>query len=97
MSLPLILGAFWVLAATATAMLPMRRQYLPGVTLLIAAPFLLAWIAWLHGVWIFVAGVAAVLSMFRNPLIYFARRAMGLPVSLPKELQTPDPTQGPQS
>ena len=29
----------------------------------------------------------AALSLFRNPLIYFARRAMGLPVSLPAEMR----------
>ena len=36
MSAALILGCLWVLAAAVTAMLPMRRQYVPGVTLLIA-------------------------------------------------------------
>ncbi len=40
MSVSLILGCIWVLAATVTAMLPMRRQYAPGITLLIVAPVL---------------------------------------------------------
>ena len=87
MSTSLILGCFWVLASTVTAMLPMRRQMVPGVALLLAAPVLLWFIADEHGFWVFVLTLLAVLSLFRNPLIYFARRAMGLPVSLPKDLQ----------
>lgn len=87
MSSALIAGCVWVLAATVTAMLPMRRQYVPGITLLIAAPLLIGWIGWQHGAWIGVAAIAAFLSMFRNPLIYFARKALGLPVQLPSELE----------
>jgi Protein of unknown function (DUF2484) len=87
MSLPLILGCVWVLAATATAMLPMRRQMVPGVALLIAAPVLLGWIGYAHG-WIWLAvGLFAFLSMFRNPLLYFLRSALGRPAPLPKELE----------
>jgi hypothetical protein len=87
LSTPLILGALWVVAATITAMLPMRRQMIPGVALLIAAPVLLVWIGWAHG-WLWLAfGVFAFLSMFRNPLLYFARRALGRPAPLPKELE----------
>ena len=41
MSMPLILGCLWVLVAAATAMLPMRRQMVPGLALLVAAPVLL--------------------------------------------------------
>ena len=85
MSLSLILGCLWVLASALTAMLPMRRQYAPGITLLIAAPLLLGFIGWQHGPWWGVAGLLAFGSMFRNPLIYFYRRARGLPVSLPSE------------
>ncbi|MGL6208902.1 MAG: DUF2484 family protein [Paracoccaceae bacterium] len=86
MSLPLILGALWVLAATITALLPMRRQYIPGVTLLILAPPLIVWIGWQHGlVWLLLA-LFALLSMFRRPLLYFARKGLGLPVTLPTEL-----------
>jgi Protein of unknown function (DUF2484) len=85
MSAALITACLWVLAAAATAMLPMRRQYAPGITLLVAAPFLIGWIGWTHGVWIGVAALAAFLSMFRNPLIYFAKRAMGKQVHIPKD------------
>lgn len=87
MSTPLILGCFWVLAAAGTAMLPMRRQMVPGIALLAVAPVLLVWIGWAHG-WLWLAiGLFAFLSMFRNPLLYFLRRAMGRPALLPKELE----------
>lgn len=87
MSTPLILGCVWVLIAAVTAMLPMRRQMAPGLALLIAAPVLLVWIGWVHG-WLWLAfGVFAFVSMFRNPLIYFLRRALGRPAPLPKELE----------
>ncbi|TXI00137.1 MAG: DUF2484 family protein [Pseudorhodobacter sp.] len=73
----LTLGAVWVLAATATAFLPMRRQMIPGLALLIAAPILLIWIGYAHG-WMWVAfGTFAFVSMFRRPLRYFALKAMG--------------------
>ena len=77
MSMSLIAGCIWVLAATIVAMLPMRAQYPPGIILLIAAPVLLGWIAWDHGGWLFAIGFLAFASMFRNPLIYFAKKARG--------------------
>ena len=65
---PLVLGALWVLAAAATAVLPMRRQMIPGLALLIAAPVLLVWIGYAHG-WLWLAfGLFAFVSMFRRPL-----------------------------
>lgn len=87
LSLSLLLGCLWVVAATVVAMLPMRRQYVPGVALLIAAPVLIGFIGWQHG-WIFAAlGLAAFVSMFRNPLRYFWRRARGEAVELPPEFR----------
>lgn len=83
MSFSLISGCFWVLIATFVAMLPMRLQYPPGITLLIAAPVLLGWIAYDHGWWIFAAGLFAFVSMFRNPLIYFARKFGGKKPEIP--------------
>ncbi len=86
MSAPLILGAFWVVASAIVALLPMKRQMLPGVLLMAAAPVLLIWIGMAHG-WLWGAfGIFAFLSMFRNPLIYFGRKLLGLPVQ--------DPTKG---
>lgn len=77
MSVALILGCLWVIAAAVTAMLPMRLQYPPGILLLIAAPVLLLWIGWVEG-WVFaVVGLFALVSMFRNPLRYFWRRFRG--------------------
>jgi hypothetical protein len=87
MSMPLVLGCLWVIAAAATAMLPMRRQMVPGVALLVAAPLLLGWIGYAHGWFWLVAGLFAFVSMFRNPLLYFLRRALGRPAPLPKELE----------
>ena len=87
MSPPLILGGVWIFAATLVAMLPMRRQMLPGMALLLSAPIVLVWIGWVHG-WLWLAfGLFAFLSMFRNPLLYFARRALGRPAALPEELK----------
>ncbi len=84
MSLPLIIGCLWVLAATIVALLPMKHQYKPGLTLLIAAPFLIIWIGYVHG-WIFgVLGLLAFVSMFRNPLIYLYKRARGERPEIPK-------------
>lgn len=77
----------WVFAGTATALLPMRRQMIPGLALLAAAPLLIGWIGWDHG-WI-AGGLAACafVSMFRNPLRYLFTRALGRPVTLPRDLR----------
>ncbi|MEN8894908.1 MAG: DUF2484 family protein [Yoonia sp.] len=80
----LIIGCIWVLAGTVTALLPMRRQYIPVVTLLILAPVLIIWIGYDVG-WL-VGGLclAAFLSMFRNPLRYLWARARGQRPEIPK-------------
>ncbi|MDJ0823005.1 MAG: DUF2484 family protein [Paracoccaceae bacterium] len=84
MSWALICGALWVLASAIVAMLPMRRQYVPGVALLLSAPPLILWIGLQHG-WLWTAfGVFAFLSMFRNPLRYFWKRARGQNPEVPK-------------
>jgi len=87
MSLPLLLGAFWVLAATVTAMLPMRRQMLPGLTLLVLAPALILWIGWAHGWWWAAAGLFAFASMMRNPIRYFWGRLNGAPPWSPADFE----------
>ena len=79
MTWSLAAACFWVLAATVTALLPMRRQYPPGIALLVLAPVILIWIGLAHGVWVAVAGTLGFVSMFRNPLIYLGRKALGLP------------------
>ncbi|MEO6301089.1 MAG: DUF2484 family protein [Paracoccaceae bacterium] len=95
MSWSLIVGALWVIAVAITAALPMRLQKFPGLPLLIAAPFLLVWIGWTYG-WFWVAiGTFAFLSMFRRPINYLTRKALGLQLpELPPELRpkmNPDP------
>jgi hypothetical protein len=85
MSLPLILGCFWAVAAGLTAMLPMRMQYAPGLFLLVAAPVLIVWIGVAHGVWAAALAFLGFASMFRNPLIYLARKAAGRPAHRPEE------------
>ena len=82
MSWSIIVSAVWVLAATMTALLPMRGQYVPGVALLILAPLLIVWLGYDFG-WS-VAAFAGFASMFRNPLKYSYARARGLDVEVPK-------------
>lgn len=74
----------WVFASAAVAMLPMRRQYVPGVILLAAAPVLIAWVGYQVGWWAGLLALAAFVSMFRNPLRYFWARARGRNPELPK-------------
>jgi hypothetical protein len=74
----------WVFASALVAMLPMRRQYLPGVILLLAAPVLIALIAHEVGLWAAMAAVLAFVSMFRNPLRYFWKRLTGHKVERPQ-------------
>lgn len=87
MSTSLIVGFFWVVASAITAMLPMRRQFLPGIILLIAAPGLIALIYADYGIWVAAAALFAFLSMFRNPLRYFWRKLRGQPTQLPPEIE----------
>ncbi|NNL17729.1 MAG: DUF2484 family protein [Boseongicola sp.] len=83
MSFSLIAGATWVILATAVATLPMRKQFPPGIVLLLVAPVLIGWIGVEHG-WIWVAlGTFAFVSMFRNPLIYLMRRLRGETPEIP--------------
>jgi len=77
MSALVILSCLWVLASAIVAMLPMRRQFVPGVALLVAAPVLIFLIGLQYG-WMFAAlGLAAFVSMFRNPLRYLYTRLCG--------------------
>jgi len=75
--LPVTLACLWVLAAAAVSLLPMRRQYVPGLSLLLTAPFLVVWLALTWGPWMALGATLAVISMFRRPLVYLAKRALG--------------------
>ena len=78
MSLSIILAALWVCASTAVAMLPMQRQYVPGLTLMIAAPVLIVFVGYQHGVLAAFAALAAFASIYRDPLRYFWRKWRGV-------------------
>jgi hypothetical protein len=73
MILSIVVAALWVLAATAVAMLPLRRQYAPGIVLLAAAPVPILWLGTDLGWFWSLAAVLALVSMFRNPLRHFLR------------------------
>ncbi len=78
------LSIAWVFASAAVAMLPMRHQYLPGVALLLAAPVLIVMAGVQFG-WVYaLLGLAAFISMFRNPLRYVAARLRGEHPEIPK-------------
>ena len=85
MTLSLILACLWVLAAALVAMLPMRRQFLPGGTLLFLAPALIVVIWWENGALFGLAAFLGFLSMMRNPLRYLLRRAKGEKPEIPSE------------
>lgn len=87
MSAAVLAGCLWVFAATVTALLPMRRQMVPGTALLLAGPAIVVWIGAAQG-WGWAAfGLFAFVSMFRNPLRYVLNRALGRPAELPPELR----------
>ncbi len=84
MSWPVLFACLWVFAATVTALLPMRRQFVPGIALLAAAPVLIFWMGSAHGWWLALVGTAAFVSMFRNPLLYLLARARGQNPEIPR-------------
>ncbi|MFT5065633.1 MAG: hypothetical protein ACJAXK_001785 [Yoonia sp.] len=84
MKISLIIGCIWVVLAVIAALLPMRRQFVPGVTLLVLAPVLIVWIGADFGWIVGLLAAAAFVSMFRNPLRYFYARARGENPELPK-------------
>lgn len=84
MTTSLVIGCLWVIAATIVALLPMQRQYVPGVALLIAAPVLIVWLGLDYGWFVSLLAAFAFVSMFRNPLRYFYRRARGDAPEMPK-------------
>ena len=78
----------WVFAATGVAMLPIRRQLVPGTVLLIAAPVLILWIGFAVAWWAGALALAAFVSMFRNPLRYYWAKLRGQNPQLPPELRS---------
>lgn len=78
------LSIFWVFASAVVAMLPMRKQYFPGVILLLAAPVLIVMIGMEFGWIVSALALAAFVSMFRNPLRYLLARLRGQHPEIPK-------------
>jgi hypothetical protein len=74
----------WVFASVGVAMLPVRMQYLPGMLLLLAAPVLIVGIALTVTWWVAALALAAVLSMYRNPLRYLWARFRGQVAEVPE-------------
>lgn len=70
----MIAAIAWVFAATFVAFLPTARQRLPGIVLLLIAPGIVLWLGSDHGWMVAGLGLAAVLSMFRRPLVYYLKR-----------------------
>ena len=73
----------WVFASVIVAMLPMRRQYVPGVMLLAVAPVPIIWIGVAVGWWAGALALAAFVSMFRNPPKYFYAKLKGRTYNVP--------------
>lgn len=71
------LSAFWVIAATLVAFLPMRYQIAPGLLLLLVAPVLIWMLGREFGFFMVLLALFAVVSMFRKPLRFMLRRALG--------------------
>ncbi len=74
----------WVFASAGVAMLPMRRQYVPGVALLVAAPVLIVMIGLQMGWLVSLLALAAFISMFRNPLKYMIAKLRGQNPEVPQ-------------
>lgn len=78
------LSIAWVFASVGVAMLPMRKQYFPGVALLLAAPVLIIMTGVQFG-WVYaLLALAAFISMFRNPLRYIVSRLRGQKPEIPE-------------
>jgi hypothetical protein len=72
-----IIACLWVVASAIVAFLPMTRQYVSGIALLIAAPLIIIWLGYDYGWFFALIGVFGFCSMFRNPLIFIYRRLRG--------------------
>ncbi|SFN69907.1 Protein of unknown function [Roseovarius lutimaris] len=84
MSQSLLIASLWVLAGTIVALLPMRLQYGPGLTLLILAPPVIGFIGYQHGWLVAFGGVLALVSMFRRPLRHGIAKLRGQKPEAPK-------------
>ena len=84
MNAAIIIGALWVVALAIVAFLPMKHQYVTGIMLLVLAPVLIIWLAFVYGLLVGAVALFAFVSMFRNPMIYIYRRLRGETPEVPK-------------
>lgn len=81
----LIAAALWVVAATLTAFLPIRRQIVPGTLLGLAGLGLVVWIGQENG-WIWtVIALLAFVSLFRNGFKVIPALLRGEKITIPDE------------
>ena len=78
------LCVLWVFASAGVAMLPVRKQFIPAGILLALAPVLIVLIGMKVGWFMAALGLAALVSMFRNPLKYIAAKLRGQSPELPQ-------------
>ncbi|SMH54039.1 DUF2484 family protein [Maritimibacter sp. HL-12] len=81
----LIFAALWVIAATAVAFLPIRRQIVPGALLGLAGLALIVWVGIDHGwLWALLACLAFA-SLFRNGIRAIPALIRGEKIEIPDE------------
>ncbi|KQI69469.1 hypothetical protein AN189_03430 [Loktanella sp. 3ANDIMAR09] len=74
MSLPIILGLLWLIAANVVAMFPSRDNHWRFAYGMIALGIpLLGWVTWVNGPLIGLLFMAAGCSVLRWPIIYLGR------------------------
>lgn len=74
----------WVFLSATVATLPLRMQYIPGAILLVAGPVLIIMIGLEVGLVFSLLGLAAFVSMFRNPLRFLLAKLRGQNPQVPR-------------
>lgn len=77
----------WVFLSVTVATLPLRMQYIPGAILLVAGPVLIGFEV---GVVFSLLGLAAFVSMFRNPLRFVLAKLRGKEFHVPGDEKHPE-------
>ena len=79
MSLPLIAGLLWLIAANVIAMFPSRDHHWRNAYILISIGVpLLGWITWQHGPYLGLLFLAGGASVLRWPVYFLAKWARAL-------------------
>jgi uncharacterized protein DUF2484 len=77
LNLSLILASIWVLAMSALAILPARRQKMPAILLLVLLLPLLVMLVSDFGAIVLLPTALVLLSLLRRPIFYGFRRLNG--------------------